>query len=97
MTLFYFIIIIYLLLLIVIFILGYILGKLSSNNGVSNTIHKKQKHSINDQLINTIDDTKFVVKIKTEELEKKYTELGETRNSEDNITNSVSKLKNMKG
>lgn len=78
------------------FMIGYLLGKLSVSNGVS----KCNKSFIkNDQknTLGSIDDTKFVVKIKTDELQKKYDQLGDIKSSEENINNSVSKLKNMKG
>lgn len=44
-----------------------------------------------------IDDTKYVVNIKTENLEKKYTKLGEVKQTSDDISSSVNKLKNLKG
>lgn len=52
--------------------------------------------SINQKLIK-IDDTKFVTDITTEGLEKKYTDLGETKNTTENVSSSVNKLKSMKG
>lgn len=79
-------------------IIGYIFGRFSSNKGVDyinqsnikNT--KKQK-----QTIVNIDDTKFVTDIKTDNLEKKYDQLGEVKHSQDKIGESVNKLKSMKG
>jgi len=52
---------------------------------------KKKKNKI------TIDETKVVSKINTDNLEKKYDKLGDTKQSQENITSSISKLKNMKG
>ena len=43
-----------------------------------------------------IDSTKFIVDIKTDNLQKKFDNLGETKQSEENIQSSVNKLKNMK-
>lgn len=43
-----------------------------------------------------IDSSKFVVDIKTDNLQKKFDNLGETKQSEENIQSSVNKLKNMK-
>lgn len=43
-----------------------------------------------------IDSSKFVVDIKTDNLQKKFDNLGETKQSEENIQASVNKLKNMK-
>jgi hypothetical protein len=45
----------------------------------------------------SIDNSKFVVDIKTDQLEKKYEGLGEIKNSQENIGSSINKLKNMKG
>lgn len=82
--------------LVIFYILGYLVAKMSNNNGVSKTRNPIiNKDQINTQ--DTIDSTKFVVKIKTDQLEKKYDQLGEIKSSEENINNSVSKLKNMKG
>ena len=44
----------------------------------------------------SIDDKKYVVAIDTKGIEKKYDTLGETKQSEENILNSVNKLKNIK-
>jgi hypothetical protein len=82
------------------FFVGYILGQLRSLSGVSpiqkqrkisNFFDKDQAQSI------SIDSTKVVTKIETDGLEKKYSKLGDIKQSEDNISSSVNKLKNMKG
>jgi len=44
-----------------------------------------------------IDETKVVVAIKTDNMEKKYENLGDVKKSEENITGSINKLKNLKG
>lgn len=45
----------------------------------------------------SIDDTKVVLNIDTNNLEKKYQELTKTTTHKNDISNSVNKLKNMKG
>lgn len=79
--------------------IGFILGKIWSISGVSNTSVKPQsffKSEENTKNKITIDDKKFVVDIKTDGLEKKYENLGETKKSTENIQSSIDKLKNMK-
>lgn len=84
---------------IIIFFLGYLLGKNSSHSIISdkpksffdNTISEKKNNKV------TINEKKFVVDINTNNLEKKYDKLGDTKQSQENITNSVNKLKSMKG
>lgn len=44
----------------------------------------------------SIDETKVVTNINTDNLVKKYEELGDKTVSNDNISGSISKLKNMK-
>lgn len=45
----------------------------------------------------SIDNTKVVLSIDTNNLEKKYQELGKTTTHKNDISNAVNKLKNMKG
>lgn len=85
----------------VFFLLGYILGKLSSQQNIGSqpvSFFKKEKNNqtINESKI-SIDDTKYVTEISTVGLEKKYQAMGEIKNTNENIESSVSKLKNMKG
>ena len=85
---------------VVFFFLGYIVGKLNCSTSVleptqrSNLFTKnklqKSKTSI------SIDETKFVTDIKTDNLEKKYDSLGEKKISSEKITDSITKLKNIK-
>jgi len=85
---------------IICLILGYILGQLRSISGVSissqpnkvlqSIVNKDTKQSI------SIDSSKFVTNITTEGMEKKYATLGEIKDSEENISSSVNKLKSMK-
>jgi hypothetical protein len=88
---------------IVTFSIGYILGKITNNIGVYSDSQKavgffeKQKNSSIKNKTISIDDSKFVAEIKTDNLEKKYDTLGDTKVSKENISSSISKLKNMKG
>jgi hypothetical protein len=43
-----------------------------------------------------IDETKFIPKIITDNLEKKYDKLATSKQSTENITDSINKLKNLK-
>jgi hypothetical protein len=78
-------------------IIGYLLGRYTSNNGVQNiqTSFLKKNISNSHQSV-SIDDKKFVVDINTDNLEKKYNSLGEIKNTTDDISNSIDKLKNLK-
>jgi hypothetical protein len=95
-----FIITLFLISYIVIFLLGFLVGRLLSFNGVyNNEPTSKRLSSITDKETGkpiSIDTSKFVVDIKTDNLEKKYTELGEVKQTDETITSSVNKLKNMK-
>lgn len=80
-------------------IIGFILGQIWSISGVSNIEKPKsffQQQSENKVKV-SIDNTKYVTNIKTDNLEKKYNSLGEIKQSQENIENSVNKLKNIKG
>lgn len=98
------IIVLFLISYIIIFLLGILVGRLLSFNGVyrnesiqpisktlSSIVSKETGQAI------SIDSSKFVVDIKTDGLEKKYQQLGDIKESEDTISSSVNKLKNMKG
>lgn len=93
------VILIILILIINSFVVGYLLGQSSNNTGVLNSkpqsFFKQQQDALSKDTI-SIDDKKFVVDIKTEGLEKKYDSLGDIKKSEENISNSVNKLKKMK-
>lgn len=81
-------------------ILGFILGKILSNSGVSIHENKTAKSFFAEKSPKqkvSIDDTKYVTTIKTDGLEKKYQKLGEIKKSDENIQTSINKLKNMKG
>jgi hypothetical protein len=80
-------------------IIGYVLCKIQI---IYNNTYSQQKpvsfftKPSTQQFVN-IDETKYVVNIKTENLEKKYNTLGEIKQTTDNISSSVNKLKNLKG
>jgi hypothetical protein len=77
------------------FLTGYLIASKGSG-GVYSIV---KKSSTPEKLTTniSIDSTKIVTKIDTNNLEKKYDHLGEKKSSQENIENSVSKLKNMKG
>lgn len=77
--------------------IGYILGIIYGHKGVLPIGVKSDKSTVLSKQIVAIDDTKFVTDIKTDNLEKKYTSLGDKTSTQDNISGSVNKLKNMKG
>jgi hypothetical protein len=81
------------------FFIGYLLGRSVGPKGVCNntkSFFKQEHEKLNTNNPIVIDDKKFVVDIKTDGLEKKYDSLGDIKKSEENISNSVSKLKNLK-
>ena len=94
------VILIFILVILIInsFLIGYIFGRSSATNGVSSVRTQsffKQKDNQTKEII-SIDDKKFVVDIKTEGLEKKYDSLGDIKQTQENISESVNKLKNLK-
>jgi hypothetical protein len=80
-------------------IIGYLLGRLTTNNGV-NINNKSFFSKLKDEKflnsVISIDDKKFVTDIKTDGLERKFETLGDIKTTKDNISNSVDKLKNLK-
>ena len=82
------------------FSIGLILGKIWSGSSVYQSIEKpksflqKTNETNKDKVI--IDDKKIVLNIKTDGMEKKYENLGEVKQSSENISSSVDKLKQMK-
>ena len=82
------------------FFIGYLIGKMSPSDGVFNSKEKKS-NSFFDQNkdskpIISMDDRKYVVDIKTDGLEKKYQSLGDVKESKEDISESINKLKNLK-
>lgn len=76
---------------------GFCIGRLT--NSQPNFAIQKPKSFFDSQKENTesvsIDEKKYVVPI-TSNFEKKYDDLGETKNSQENISSSVDKLKSLK-
>jgi hypothetical protein len=71
------------------------------NRGVSNdriSINRTTKNIAEKNISSaiSIDDSKFVTDIKTDGMEKKYSSIAETKTSSEDISGSISKLKNMK-
>jgi hypothetical protein len=83
------------------FLIGYFLGKQGSY-GVSNIVGLSKPsgffdHNKEDKKKKiVIDNAKFVTEIKTDGMEKKYENLGEIKQSTENITDSINKLKNLR-
>jgi hypothetical protein len=77
------------------FLTGYLMASKHSNGvygiGKKLSIPEKLKTNI------SIDETKIVTKINTDDLEKKYDQLAETKSSQENISSSINKLKALKG
>lgn len=84
------------------FATGYIIGKLGCCH---ETVHPKHPEKMESFFAKeksvkknvNIDSSKVVTNINTQGLEKKYTDLGETKQSTENISSSINKLKDMKG
>jgi len=80
-------------------LIGYILGRINTEKGVYSikpkSFFEKDQEKKEDKI--SINDTKYVIDIKTTGLEKKYSSLGDKKESEENIESSINKLKNMKG
>lgn len=82
------------------FLIGYFVGQRASVGVFNNEVNKSNTYNRQDNLKKekiVIDDSKFVTEIKTQDFEKKYSDLGDKKISEENITSSINKLKNMKG
>lgn len=71
-------------------------GSSTETNGVFKDV-KRTKQSVQIPTSVSIDETKVVTNISTDNLVKKYDELGDKTVSNDNISSSINKLKNMKG
>jgi hypothetical protein len=90
--------IIYLIVCVNCYVIGYLIGRMGSNTkdiGVFKDA-KRAKQNSPIQSVVSIDETKVVTNINTDNLVKKYEELGDKTVSNDNISGSISKLKNMK-
>jgi|688.fasta_scaffold05897_7 hypothetical protein len=80
-----------------VFVLGLLCGRIflsvQSHNQTQSFFQQKNKTAQNNI---SIDDTRYVVDIKTDNLEKKYDKLGDTTQSTEQISSSINKLKNLK-
>lgn len=84
---------------VVFFFLGYIIGKIShsqTNYGSQSTVFGKKNQPNISSIPISIDETKYVTDINLSGLEKKYDNIGDTVVSNENISSSISKLKNIK-
>lgn len=83
------------------FILGFLTSKLVVFRGVSYNSQAiiatpgKNQEKLTKKV--SIDDSKYITNIDTNSLERKYTNIAKEISSEENISSSVSKLKQMKG
>lgn len=64
---------------------------------ISSRKQKRNNQSVEKPETIEIDDTKYVSKINTNNLEKKYESLGKTKSVENDTASSINKLKNLKG
>lgn len=92
---------------IIFLIIGYLLGRILKYDGTrildetithNESFFKQQKNktkSIKHPIID-IDSSTHVVKINTDNLEKKYEEIGNKQTKNENISGSINKLKNLK-
>ena len=85
---------------IIIFILGYLLGKynrqIEHDRPASFLSKHKNTKEVSQKVDIDIDERKIVTKINTDNLEKKYDSLAQTQVSENDIGESINKLKNLK-
>lgn len=79
---------------IISFFVGYIFGK-SNIETIKISPLLKNKQTLQQKV--SIDTSKYVTTIKTDNLEKKYDNLGDEKKTNENIDLSVNKLKSMKG
>lgn len=82
---------------------GYLFGRLKHGyQGVlTDSVYTDNRNVVKNNIANQkplikIDDTKFVTEIDTKSMEKKFDSLGEVQVSEDNLDQSINKLKNLK-
>lgn len=85
---------------ILFFLTGYLFGKSSNSqakkSGLLNSKHI-QINKNNSQNSLSIDETKVITKINTDNLEKKYDTISKEKESTENISSAINKLKNIKG
>jgi hypothetical protein len=68
-----------------------------SQSAISKATKSKNTNSSNTISKISIDDTKYVTKINTDNLEKKYEDITSIKESQETIESSVNKLKTLKG
>lgn len=79
------------------FTIGYILGRMLIIGVNSNYIKENNNKNIQKTYLSQpIDEKIIVTDVNTSGLEKKFTELGETKTTQENISDSINKLKNIK-
>lgn len=97
-NLYFYLIIILVLFNIVFFYIGQLFGSLKNINDHktnSSFISKSKKEIGKTETI--IDETKYIPKIVTNDIEIKYDSLGDSKTTSENINTSINKLKSMKG
>jgi predicted hydrocarbon binding protein len=81
---------------VILFVLGYIIGKISIKKEINKPKSFFDSHKTQNKNNVSIDEKKVVVSIDTSTLEKKYDSLGEIKQTQENISGSINKLKNLK-
>ena len=84
---------------IICFSVGYIIGMMSNKEEIPKvkSFFTKRNDKIEQSKVSIdINDSTYVSEINTKGLEKKYTTLGETQQSTEDISSAVNKLKNIK-
>ncbi len=83
---------------IVSFILGYLFSNIRATTYALDNKYDKNIRQKNSNIVSTIniEDDKYVVAIDTSNIEKKYDTLGDVKQTTENISNSIDKLKNLK-
>lgn len=88
---------------IISFILGFILAhyvgekSTTTNTGFFAKNNIQNSSTTNSSAKIQIEESKYVTSIDTSNIEKKFSSLGDVKKTDENISNSVNKLKNLKG
>jgi hypothetical protein len=85
---------------ILFFLTGYLFGKSGNSQAKNHGLLNNKNIQINkysNQNSLSIDETKVVTKINTNGLEKKYDTISKEKQSTENISSAINKLKNIKG
>lgn len=78
------------------YILKYQIANVTTNSQSRTSNYNTKRPDIEEISKIKIEDTKFVVGIDTSNIEKKFLSLGDVTKTDDNISNSINKLKNLK-